>query len=368
WGSPVLSARDHFARDHSDGGRRATSFLIGPLRPSERATARYRLTAERRGVFEVGPLELELRDPFGLAERRVIAAARNRLVVFPRVEPVLLGSGQGDDDLRVDPPGASLLGRHGDELYSLRPYAVGDDLRRVHWPSTAHRDELMIRQDHRPGQGGLTVLLDLRRQVHTGASAERAISVAASVAVAASRAGQSLRLVTTEGRTNGGPSGNGEHHREHHPAQLPQLLERLAAAGASSSGLAEAVALVAASRPGRRQLVAITASDAAPGDLQALHRLGRQFGEAVVVLVETARAGTAGAGTAGAGTGRGMGRADVAGAPGRRPAAPGGFPGVRVVTVAAGQPLAIAWAAVTGLTSTPGRAARRRGAAPAGRL
>ncbi|MBO0894395.1 MAG: hypothetical protein J2O39_08455, partial [Acidimicrobiales bacterium] len=44
WGSPVLSARDHFARDHSDGGRRATSFLIGPLRPSERATARYRLT------------------------------------------------------------------------------------------------------------------------------------------------------------------------------------------------------------------------------------------------------------------------------------------------------------------------------------
>ncbi|MBO0886304.1 MAG: hypothetical protein J2O38_02835, partial [Acidimicrobiales bacterium] len=142
-----------------------------------------------------------------------------------------------------------------------------------------------------------------------------------------------------------------------------QLLERLAAAGSSSSGLAEAVALVAASRPGRRQLVAITASGAAPGDLQALHRLGRQFGEAVVVLVETARAGTAGAGT-----GRGMGRADAARAPGRRPAAPGGFPGVRVVTVAAGQPLAIAWAAVTGLTSTPGRAARRRGAAPAGRL
>lgn len=334
WASPVVSARDHFG-----GGRRATTFVVGPLRPSERTTARYWLLAERRGLFDVGPLELELRDPFGVAERRVIAAPRSRLVVFPRVEALTLGAGQGDEDLRADPPGASLLGRHGDELYSLRPYAVGDDLRRVHWPSTAQRDELMIRQDQRPGQGGLTVLLDLRRQVHTGASAERAISVTASVAVAASRAGQALRLVTTERHGPGSPTGRGDHGPERRPARLPQLLERLAAAEPSSSGLAEALADVAGSRPRRRQLIAITTSAADPADLRALYGLGRQFGAAVVVVVVVVEP------------------AMVETGPGARPlSAP---PGVRVVTVRAGQPLAAAWQAVT-RSSTRGHAGPRR--------
>jgi uncharacterized protein (DUF58 family) len=346
WASPVLSARDHFG-----GGRRATTFVVGPLRPSERTTARYWLFAERRGVFDVGPLELELRDPFGLAERRVMAAPRSRLVVFPRVEALVLGVGQGDEDLQADPPLASLLGRHGDELYSLRPYAVGDDLRRVHWPSTAHRDELMIRQDQRPGQGGLTVLLDLRRQVHTGASAERAISVAASVAVAASRAGQALGLVTTERHGAGSTKGRGQHGHEHRPAQLPQLLERLAAAGPSSSGFAEALAVVAGSRARRRQLVAITTSAADPADLRALYGLGRQFGAAVVVVVEPVMMET--------GSG-----APAPGAMGPRGPGPSALPAVRVVTVRAGQPLAAAWEAVPRLSSTRGQAGVRRRPAP----
>lgn len=344
WASPALVARDRFA-----GGRRATTFQLGPLRPSQRLTASYWLLAERRGVFEVGPLELVLRDPFGLAQRRVTAAPRSRLVVFPHVEPLVLGVGQGDDRLRAESPGASLLGRHGDELYSLRPYAVGDDLRRVHWPSTAHRDELMIRQDQRPGQGGLTVFLDLRPQVHTAASAERAISVAASVAVAASRAGQVLRVVTTEQPAPRSARGRGEPDLEHHPVQLPLLLERLAAADPSSAspGLAEAVAIVAGLRPGRHLLVAITTSAAAPGDLRALHGLGSQFAAAVMVVVEA--------------------EAEALGprAPEQKALRPSALPGVRIVTVSAGQPLAAAWAAAPGRSPTRGRLASDRRRAPA---
>ena len=68
-------------------------------------------------------------------------------------------------------PTPERLGRSGDEFYSLRPYVVGDDLRRVHWPSTARRDELIVRQDERHWQGRTTVLLDVRRAVHTPTSA-----------------------------------------------------------------------------------------------------------------------------------------------------------------------------------------------------
>ncbi len=54
------------------------------------------------------------------------------------------------------------LGRGGEDFYALRHYVVGDDLRRVHWPSTARHDELMVRQDELPWQGRATVLVDVR--------------------------------------------------------------------------------------------------------------------------------------------------------------------------------------------------------------
>ena len=58
------------------------------------------------------------------------------------------------------------VARSGEDFYALRPYVVGDDLRRVHWPSTARHDELMVRQDELPWQGRATVLLDVRRGAH----------------------------------------------------------------------------------------------------------------------------------------------------------------------------------------------------------
>ncbi len=80
---------------------------------------------------------------------------------------------------------------------------MGDDLRRVHWPSTARRDELTVRQDERHQQGRTTVLLDVRRAVHTDVSFERAVSAAASLLVAATVRGDEVRLVATDGTDSG---------------------------------------------------------------------------------------------------------------------------------------------------------------------
>jgi uncharacterized protein (DUF58 family) len=329
WSCPVLTVHDHF------DGRRSTTFQLGPIGPSGRITVSYSLPTERRGVFEVGPLEVVLEDPFGLTERRTMAASPSRLVVFPRVEPLVLPAGRGGDDLRADHPRAGLLGRH-DEQYSLRPYAVGDDLRRVHWPSTAHRGELMIRQDQMPGQDELTILLDLRRPVHTDSSLERAISVAASGVVAAGRAGQTVRLVTTGGVVSGFTEGRRAPERG--PAHVARLLERLAEAeSSSSSGLPTALAYAARVRGRRAQLLAITTSAVTPADLGVLYGLAPQL--AWLVL--------------------------VAGGPDARgPLRPPELPGVGVVTVGPGQPLAAAWARVPARASTRAAAGHRRPPAP----
>jgi uncharacterized protein (DUF58 family) len=75
---------------------------------------------------------------------------------------------------------------------SLRDYRQGDDLRRVHWRSSARRGELMVRQDERSGRRPSSVLLDIPQDP---AAAEWSISMAASMALALVSAGHHVRLL-----------------------------------------------------------------------------------------------------------------------------------------------------------------------------
>ena len=127
--------------------------------------AAYTLPTSRRGLFALGPLELELSDPFGLARIVSIGCPPSTLTVHPRVDVIRsrFAPAERDPDSRVPLP---VLGRVGEEFYGLREYRDGDDLRRVHWASTARVDRLMIRQPESLMQGKLTVAIDLRTSVH----------------------------------------------------------------------------------------------------------------------------------------------------------------------------------------------------------
>ncbi len=117
-------------------------------------------------MFPVGPLRAERTDPFGLARRTTDVAPVADLTVYPRVDAVHPLPDSPGSDRHLNAPRAA-FGVAGEDFYALRPYEVGDDLRRVHWPSTARRDELMIRQNETPWQGRATVLLDTRARFHT---------------------------------------------------------------------------------------------------------------------------------------------------------------------------------------------------------
>ncbi len=195
--SPILAAKDPF-----DGGRRWARFLVAPLHPGELRWAAYSLPTSRRGVFELGPLELELSDPFGLTRVGTIGCGTSTLTVHPRVDSIRSPAwpAEPDPDVRVPQP---LVGRLGDEFYGLREYRVGDDLRRVHWASTARTDQLMIRQPENLLQGRLTVAVDLRAEVQDAATLEATLSASATVAMAGIRNRVHVRVVSTSGVDSG---------------------------------------------------------------------------------------------------------------------------------------------------------------------
>ena len=198
------------------------NFLLLPLGPGETARVTYGIKATRRGVRPVGPLRLRMEDPFGVAARATMALAPGTLVVHPRVDRVPPAPEPPASTALSGPRRPVVSPLAGEDFHALRPYEPGDDLRLVHWPSTARRDELVVRQDELPRIHQTTVALDLRASVHDSTTVEQAASAAASVAVAGAGDDGLVRLVTTGGADSG--SSGGEAH-------LDSVLDLLAVAG-----------------------------------------------------------------------------------------------------------------------------------------
>jgi len=138
-------------------------FVADRIEPQDPMTARYEVLCRPRGIYAVGPAIVQVRDPLELTEAGGTAGSVDRLVVYPAVEDLDgLPLGRGHDPT-VNTSKSSFSQTDGEDFFTLREYQQGDDLRKVHWPSSAKRDMLMIRQLEMPWQSRALVLLDPRR-------------------------------------------------------------------------------------------------------------------------------------------------------------------------------------------------------------
>ncbi|MFG1872678.1 DUF58 domain-containing protein [Micromonospora arborensis] len=201
-------------------GERTVPVPVLRLRPGRDTEVRYDVPTHRRGVVPVGPLRVTRRDPLGLVALARPYGATVPVWVHPRIHPLTAvprGSGRSLDG-RVD--GVP----HGSITFdSLREYVVGDELRRVHWRTSARVGELMVRENVDTSLPRLVVLLDNRAAAHpqrvggVAESFESACEAAASVVTAAHRADLPVLLLlaaaqpdaeagTTGGDTEVGPA------------------------------------------------------------------------------------------------------------------------------------------------------------------
>ncbi|MFF3497583.1 DUF58 domain-containing protein [Streptomyces sp. NPDC003247] len=187
-------------------------FVLDRVEPGGRREVSYRVRSDLRGRYPLGPLQLRLNDPFGMCELTRSFSTYDTLTVIPRVEPlppVRLGGeakGYGDGRQRS-------LALAGEDDVIPRGYRYGDDLRRVHWRSTARYGELMVRREEQPRRARCTVLLDTRALAFRGAGPdsafEWAVSAAASVLVHMLERGFSVRLLTDTGSSVPGEGADG---------------------------------------------------------------------------------------------------------------------------------------------------------------
>jgi uncharacterized protein (DUF58 family) len=255
-------------------------FVLDQAGPRWHEDVQYTVRSEVRGRFEVGPLSIRVSDPFGFIELVRTFRETSPLTVVPTVTALpaipLNGewTGQGENRPRAFAVGSA-------EDVTTREYRRGDDLRRVHWRSTARTGELMVRREEQPWQSRATIVLDSRSAVHRGSGAasslEWLVAAAASVAVHLTHAGFAVRLVTDR------PLSDASSWHDRHPDDVEQsgpILDELAVMTLSGTAtLAHAVDAVTAS-PG---LVVVLLGAATGTDLADLGRM-RAHGSTVLGL------------------------------------------------------------------------------------
>jgi uncharacterized protein (DUF58 family) len=242
------------------------------------------LTAARRGRYEIGPMEVAIVDPFGLARLRHTAVGSTRFIVHPRVEPLAMPRDLGDRRSLSLSTLRQPTGARGEDFYTLREYVEGDDLRKIHWTSTAKRGRYMIRQEETPWQTRATVLLDDRDGAHDGfgdlSSFERAVEAAASLVDLYHRSGYGYRLAAAHDA--GVPSAKRSEH-------WSRCLDLLATIGTGRAEAGEDTALVArlteleAGTTAEASLVVVGGSLGAR-EAAAITRCRRRFREVTVIL------------------------------------------------------------------------------------
>ena len=251
------------------GGHRETSFVVDP---------------DRRGRYQVGPLQVEIVDPFGLAKVRSRGASASTFLVHPRTEQLSLPRDFGE---RRSVSVAALrqpTGATGEDFYTLREYAQGDDLRKIHWPSTAKRGKYMIRQEETPWHTRATLLVDDRLSVHGGfgetSSFERAIETIASLVSLYHSSGYSYRLA---GAHDPGMAGGKGSHHFHRCLDLLAVIEPAGPGpGKDDPALLSRLAEIEA-RAGAEDTLVVVAGTVSPAEAIALSRCRRMFKQVIVV-------------------------------------------------------------------------------------
>lgn len=179
--------------------------LVPPVAPNSEATVSGSIPTRRRGIFDVGPIEIERVDPFWLSVGRRRATERTQVIIHPKIYDLVGPHGA----VRVVENESVLRRATSDPMsgfVSMREYVAGDDPRMIHWPTTARTGTLMVREHVEVRRPEFTVVLDTSPIVGTPEDFEEAVDVSATLAVHAIRTGLDVVVRTTDHDHAGRPT------------------------------------------------------------------------------------------------------------------------------------------------------------------
>jgi uncharacterized protein (DUF58 family) len=260
-----------------------TASFLPAIRAGEQVKVRTLRLATRRGVVESAPVEVASTAPFGVAEARRAIESSGQIVIFPRVVPLGRLPFLEETVGSVSHPGPIAQRGDGQEFIGVRDYRYGDSLRSVHWPSTARRGTLVVREMEIEHPASLVILVDTWADGGIDQTVmDLCCTVAASVAMKALSTGHDVLLAAAEGGRAGPPARMGRQEA------LTWLAGLAAPGGLPLPAVVEQIGAVSA-----RTALLIVLPTWRPSSAAALHRHVARIAAGgmpvVAVLIDAAR-------------------------------------------------------------------------------
>lgn len=257
--------------EHVDGKPFAAE--MPALEAGASTMVRYPLDTSRRGVIETGPAVVRRRDLFGLVTAEVVMSERLAVAVRPRrVQVTALPTGTLRD---LEGPTRE-VSQGTATFHQLRDYVPGDDLRLVHWRTTARTGQLVVRQMVDTSHPQVVVVIDNRQSVASDNDFEVIIEIAHSILFAARRDQFPFQLMFTAGQDPATEA----------IVDDDRFLDRLTTARLATVTGLDSLTEMPSSQG--RSLVLLTGQPSA-ADLPAISRFGSTFGSGHLVSVALER-------------------------------------------------------------------------------
>lgn len=262
----LVAVSDRFA---AGGGRRVRG-LIAELFPQSACTLVYRQKCDfRRGLFVLGPVEMSLADGLGLFQRIVQFPTYTELLVCPTPLNATWLNVLGDGTLRH--VGSELIRRTGrsEQFAGVRHFRDGDELRFVHWPTSARQANLYVKEFDRNTVTEVTVVVDMFETGLAGlgaqTSCEQRLRAAATLAASAIEKNHLVRMVAAQIPVTSTQLGGGQRH-------LQNIMQWLAMLSPRGHGKVEEILREHATRirPGATLALVLSSTNLDLEDLQAI--------------------------------------------------------------------------------------------------
>lgn len=183
------AATDTVIKDYFDNGKRSAKFFFDKNSAEAISHAQYKFRVENRGIYKIGPVLVEESDWLGFFSKNRIQENDENLFVYPKME--LISSPKAplqatEESSFFDPKSSSL----SEDLFGLKEYSAGDDIRLIHWKTSSRAQKLFVRHHEPIATRSIGIVLDVDTFSYDDGEFEPAIRLAASLCQAALSSGE----------------------------------------------------------------------------------------------------------------------------------------------------------------------------------
>lgn len=212
--------------------KKKMSLFILNIKGNETRTFNYAVNCNKRGLWKVGPLTVISQDSLGFFKIRKELHIFSDILIYPNLFRLFAFPELNRGSVSWLGVETAKISGDSHEFFGIREYQRGDAISRIHWPSTARHQELIVKQFERNAVQEATILLDLKKGHDIGAGKETtleyAVKIAGSVARHLLNSGVLVQMVAYGEEAIMLPFGKGEAH-------MYTILEYLARVRAESS-------------------------------------------------------------------------------------------------------------------------------------